>query len=119
MAPAAVTTRLRSASPGGTAGDSASPDRASRDCGEACGGRYRLAPGCQVREERFGLLFYDLAGPRLLFAATGALLPSAELRRGGSLDGVLRACGAGERRRLLRLLDLLVKKGFLHEQPVR
>ena len=36
--------------------------------------RYRLAPGTQVREEDFGLLFYIMAGPRLYFLASGDLL---------------------------------------------
>ena len=35
--------------------------------------KYKLAPGAQVREEDFGLLFYTQAGPRLYF------LPSADL----------------------------------------
>ena len=36
--------------------------------------RYRLAAGTQVREEDFGLLFYQMKGPRLHFVATGNLL---------------------------------------------
>ena len=36
--------------------------------------RYRLAPGTQVREEDFGLLFYTMAGPRLYFLACEDLL---------------------------------------------
>ena len=36
--------------------------------------RYRLAPGTQVREEDFGLLFYTMAGPRLYFLGSGDLL---------------------------------------------
>lgn len=132
MASAAATRRLASparrsgdrtavnrASAGRAAPDRAFPDRASVDCGEAGGARYRLAPGCQVRGERFGLLFYDLAGPRLLFAETGALLPPAFFREGGALLEALQGRTAAERRRTARLLDLLVKKGFLHEQPVR
>jgi len=104
MATAAANTRRRAASP---------------SCGEAAGRRYRLAPGCQVRRERFGLLFYDLAGPRLLFAATGGLLSPSLFQVGGELSPALRGRTAAERHRVTRLLDLLVKKGFLHEQPVR
>ncbi len=33
--------------------------------------RYKLAPGTQVREEDFGLLFYTMAGPRLYFVSSG------------------------------------------------
>jgi putative mycofactocin binding protein MftB len=36
--------------------------------------RYKLAPGSQVREEDFGLLFYTMAGPRLYFLSSGRLL---------------------------------------------
>ncbi len=38
--------------------------------------RYKLAPGTQVREEDFGLLFYTMAGPRLFFISSGDLLNS-------------------------------------------
>jgi putative mycofactocin binding protein MftB len=37
---------------------------------------YILAPGTQVREEDFGLLFYSMAGPRLHFASLGKMLGS-------------------------------------------
>jgi len=36
--------------------------------------RYELAPGTQVREEDFGLLFYTMAGPRLYFVSCGKAL---------------------------------------------
>ena len=36
--------------------------------------RYKLAPGSQVREEDFGLLFYTIAGPRLYFMSCKGLL---------------------------------------------
>lgn len=36
--------------------------------------RYSLAPGTQVREEDFGLLFYTMAGPRLYFLSSGKIL---------------------------------------------
>ena len=36
--------------------------------------RYRLAAGSQVRDEDFGLLFYQMIGPRLHFVACGRLL---------------------------------------------
>ena len=38
--------------------------------------QYILAPGTQVREENFGLLFYTMAGPRLYFLSSGQLLSS-------------------------------------------
>ena len=38
--------------------------------------RYLLAKGTQVREEDFGLLFYSMFGPRLIFLSSGRLLES-------------------------------------------
>ena len=39
--------------------------------------RYILAPGTQVREEDFGLLFYTMGGPRLYFLSSENLLDSS------------------------------------------
>ena len=36
--------------------------------------KYKLAPGTQVREEDFGLLFYTMDGPRLYFVNSGELI---------------------------------------------
>ena len=36
--------------------------------------KYKLAQGARVREEGFGLLFYNMHGPRLYFVASGDLL---------------------------------------------
>ena len=36
--------------------------------------KYKLAPGTQVREEDFGLLFYTMSGPRLYFLNSGDLI---------------------------------------------
>jgi len=36
--------------------------------------KYQLAPGTQVREEEFGLLFYHRDGPRLFCLSCGRLL---------------------------------------------
>jgi len=36
--------------------------------------KYKLTQGAQVREEDFGLLFYNMHGPRLYFMASGDLL---------------------------------------------
>ena len=38
------------------------------------GPRYTLAPGSQVREEDFGLLFYTQQGPGLYFVSSGDFL---------------------------------------------
>ena len=77
--------------------------------------RWILHPACRVRSERFGLLFYDLRGPRLLFAETGDLLSPELLRQGGDARA---GRSAAERARIERLLTSLVEKGYLREQPV-
>lgn len=77
---------------------------------------YTLHPACRVRREAFGLLFYDLRGPRLLFAETGDLLEPGELEAGVRVE----APGEGAAgQRTARLLASLAEKGFLREQPVR
>ena len=79
---------------------------------------YVLDPHCRVRDERFGLLFYDLRGPKLLFAQTGVLLGADALRRGVVLDRVLAGRAPSQRAALERLLQSLVVKGFLREQSI-
>ncbi len=79
-------------------------------------GRYVLHPDCRVRREGFGLLFYDLKGPRLLFAASGDLLEPDAFTAGGAAARRLATAPGPERRRVERLLRTLVEKGFLLEQ---
>ncbi|MDF1554563.1 MAG: mycofactocin biosynthesis chaperone MftB [Deferrisomatales bacterium] len=80
--------------------------------------RYVLYPTCRVRSEGFGLLFYDMRGPRLLFANTGDLLRpdffAGHVGLGSALDGA----APSRRRQAHSFLDSLVQKGFLREQPV-
>ena len=79
----------------------------------------RLHPACRVRQEGFGLLFYDSRGPRLLFAETGSLLDpdffSVVRRRDELPDGL----GERERQVLRKFIGLLKERGFLREQPIR
>ena len=51
-----------------------------------------LHPACRVRAEKFGLLFYDLRGPRLLFAETGALLKPDFFQGKEPVDAFLHGC---------------------------
>lgn len=75
-----------------------------------------LHPACRVRQEGFGLLFYDSRGPRLLFAETGSLL-SPDFFTGVRPKGELPA-GLNERQRtsLQTFLTQLLERGFLREQ---
>ena len=80
--------------------------------------QYVLHPDCRVRREEFGLLFYDLKGPKLLFVASGDLLETDAFRPGGAAANALAGRSQPERRRLEGLLRTLVVKGFLLEQSI-
>ena len=80
--------------------------------------RYVLYPTCRVRQEGFGLLFYDMRGPRLLFANTGDVLRPEFFTGDVGVQSTLVDVDPPRRRQLLSFLDSLVEKGFLREQPV-
>jgi len=83
--------------------------------------KYRLAPGSQVREEDFGLLFYTKKGPRLYFLNCGTAL--APYFFTGRMDLVrwFELQSAGDDTpvtipaRLGKALDQLVQKGVIVE----
>jgi len=78
----------------------------------------RLHPACRVRQEGFGLLFYDSRGPRLLFAETGSLLDPdffSVVRRKEELPPGLTE---REQRALQKFITQLLERGFLREQPI-
>ena len=81
--------------------------------------QYVLHPDCRVRSEGFGLLFYDLRGPKLLFVESGDLLDPDFFRSGSAAASALGARPTSERLRVERLLQSLVVKGFVLEQPIR
>jgi putative mycofactocin binding protein MftB len=80
--------------------------------------RYVLHPDCRVRQEKFGLLFYDLKGPKLLFAETGDLLAPEFFRGGGDMETALAGRSCAEQARVERLLQSLSAKGFICEQSL-
>jgi len=85
--------------------------------------RYRLTDGVQVREETFGLLFYNYRGPRLYFVPSNDLI-DVEFFNGRQSVGDLIAslchrkgwtrAGVGERIR--QILSKLEDKGLIHGQ---
>ena len=79
---------------------------------------YALHPACRVRPEDFGLLFYDARGPRLLFAATGSLLPPEFFRGQQPLGSLLESVPVPRRESIRGLCLRLLEKGFLREQPL-
>ena len=76
----------------------------------------RLHPACRVRSEKFGLLFYDLRGPRLLFAETGALLEPDFFSGNEPVDAFLGRLDLRDRNKIQGLLVKLREKGYLSEQ---
>ena len=82
----------------------------------AAGEGLQLHPACRVRQEGFGLLFYDSRGPRLLFAETGALLPADFYTQQRSRDELPPGLTAGQQQALQKFVNQLVEKGFLREQ---
>lgn len=74
-----------------------------------------LHPACRVRAEKFGLLFYDLRGPRLLFAETGALIEPDFFKGKEPADAFLGRLDLRDRNRVRSLLVKLREKGYLSE----
>jgi putative mycofactocin binding protein MftB len=84
--------------------------------------RYVLAPGTQVREEDFGLLFYTMRGPRLYFLSSGPLLDSSFFQDEFTLDEWIRLekeeVSMPEERMegIKKSLDQLTDKGVILER---
>lgn len=79
----------------------------------------QLHPACRVRQEGFGLLFYDSRGPRLLFAATGSLLHPDFFKTVRERDELPQGLSDREQTVLQKFMSQLLEKGFLREQPIR
>ena len=78
----------------------------------------KLHPACRVRQERFGLLFYDSRGPRLLFVETGSLIDPGFFRGEEPVDTALARLSEKDRGRILGLIDKLREKGYVREQSI-
>ena len=76
----------------------------------------QLHPSCRARQERFGLLFYDCRGPRLLFAATGTLLPADFFDTVRQRFELPEGLSENEIRALSSFVNNLLSKGYLREQ---
>ena len=86
---------------------------------------YRLAEGVQVRNEVFGLLFYDYRGPRLYFVPSKQLITDAFFdgqQRVADLLDQLYASMPWPRKwvhdQLGQVLEKLEKKGLIHGQSI-
>ena len=78
----------------------------------------RMHPACRVRQEEFGLLFYDSRGPRLLFAETGTLLPVDFFGTVRNRDELPAGLTAQQEKALQKFITQLLDKGFLREQSI-
>ncbi|WP_320055935.1 mycofactocin biosynthesis chaperone MftB [Desulfuromonas thiophila] len=78
----------------------------------------KLHPACRVRQEGFGLLFYDSRGPSLLFAATKTLLPVDFFDRVRRADELPEGVTDQQKLALKKLIAKLLERGFLREQSV-
>ncbi|HEY5672451.1 MAG TPA: mycofactocin biosynthesis chaperone MftB [Malonomonas sp.] len=76
----------------------------------------KLHPACRVRQEEFGLLFYDLRGPRLLFAETGKLLAPEHFATLRSKDDLPAGLTVQQKNVLQNFIAKLLERGFLREQ---
>lgn len=77
-----------------------------------------LHPACRVRQEGFGLLFYDSRGPRLLFAETGSLLTPDFFGIVRSKDEFPEGLSDQQKKALQKFVMQLLEKGFLREQSI-
>jgi putative mycofactocin binding protein MftB len=78
----------------------------------------KLHPACRVRQEGFGLLFYDSRGPRLLFAETGTMLPADFFSVARGREEFPAGLADRQCEQLRNFVNLLLEKGFLREQPL-
>lgn len=87
---------------------------------------YRLTDGVQVRNEKFGLLFYDYRGPRLYFVPSKSLIRDTFFDGRQTLENLLnqqcedqQPCSRDQiRDQLKQVLETLEGKGLIHGQPI-
>jgi putative mycofactocin binding protein MftB len=86
---------------------------------------YKLASGVQVREETFGLLFYNYQGLRLYFVPSEDLIPDNFFNGRQSVSELVESiCShngwprAGVQDRIIQILIMLEKKGLIRGQSI-
>jgi len=78
----------------------------------------KLHPACRVRQEGFGLLFYDSRGPRLLFAETGDLLAPDYFEVVRGKEELPAGLSDREQKVVEKFIAQLLERGYLREQPI-
>ena len=88
--------------------------------------RYKLADGVQVREEKFGLLFYNYRGPRLYFVPSKDFIDVDFFNGRQSFSGLIASiCNrkgwtkAAVGVRIMQVLTKLEDKGLIYGEPIR
>ncbi|MGB9443313.1 MAG: mycofactocin biosynthesis chaperone MftB [Desulfobacterales bacterium] len=86
---------------------------------------YKLADGVQVREEKFGLLFYNYRGPRLYFVPSKDLIDvdffNGRQRISGLIASICARKGWTRARvgeRIMQILAKLEDKGLIDGQSI-
>jgi len=91
----------------------ASTDRSAGSGGASPGqGEYLVPDWVRVREENFGLLFYDVRSTRLTFVRSGDSLSAPPFTSPRRVLGV-RSAGGQRQAALVRLLERLAAKGLI------
>lgn len=87
---------------------------------------YKTADGVQVREESFGLLFYNYRGPRLYFVPTKDLIGVDFFNGRQSVSRLIASIctrkdstSAEVGPRIKQILARLEDKGLIYGQPIR
>jgi len=86
---------------------------------------FKPADGVQVREETFGLLFYDYRGPRLYFVPSKDLIDVGFFTGRQSVSGLIASICARKgctkalvEERITQVLAKLEDKGLIYGQPI-
>ena len=74
---------------------------------------YKITPPVRVREETFGLLFYDTDNSRLTFVKSGDLLKIRNLPHG--VKGITVDMKTETQAKVRKLIDQLLKKRLIRE----
>jgi putative mycofactocin binding protein MftB len=80
--------------------------------------KYKLAPGTQVREEDFGLLFYTMAGPRLYFMSSGDVIRCGFFRGRLTLEQWIEQHVGHDKKKTTSVSDLKKSLSHLKEKGV-
>ncbi len=86
---------------------------------------FKTTDGVQVREEAFGLLFYNYRGPRLFFVPSGDLIGADFFEGRQNVSDLIESIsrrkgwtGIDICKKITMILNKLAKKGLIYEQSI-